>query len=430
MQTTSLNTPPRGAKLLLVLFYPWVVWAISSSFMLYKNILSVAPAVMNDDLMRAFGIAGFATGNLVAFWFYSYSCMQIPVGIILDRFGTRHIVTCAILLCAGGAYLFGQAESLHTAQLGRFLMGIGAAFSAVGALKLITIWFKPERFALVSGLMMTLAMIGLLLGKTPVAWSVMNFGWRATMTYTAILGVGFALVFWLIIRDKAVEPSATFVPKLPFWNSMGHIVRNPQSWLISIYSGIVYSPLDAFAGAWGDSFLVKAYGIDKLTASNTISWIFIGFAIGAPLAGWFSDYIKRRRIVMLSCTFLSLLCILPVIYLTSMPSSVLQYLFFGFGFFTGGYFISFAVMREINDPRVSGTAIGFTNTFNAMLSAASIVLIGYILDKTSGGTIVDNLPVFSTQNFQTALATLIGGLVIAMVMLFAIRETRCEQQDI
>ena len=92
------NQRPQGLKYLLIFLYPWIVWALASSFLLYKNFLTVVPSVMNDDLMRTFIIAGAATGNLVAFYFYSYTVMQIPVGIILDKFSTRYLLTIFIII--------------------------------------------------------------------------------------------------------------------------------------------------------------------------------------------------------------------------------------------------------------------------------------------------------------------------------------------
>jgi len=126
--------------------YPWLVWGLSSSFLFYRYLLQVSPSVMVHDLMRDFSLSGVQLGNIASFYFYAYVLMQLPVGLLLDRFSPRRMVASSIAVCALGALLFSVAPDLRVAGLGRLLIGIGGAFSAVGTMKLITLWFPPQRF--------------------------------------------------------------------------------------------------------------------------------------------------------------------------------------------------------------------------------------------------------------------------------------------
>ena len=107
----------------------WVIWFLSALFMFYKYALEVSPSVMNATLMNAFNINGTQLGNLTACYFYAYLLLQIPAGMLLDKFGPRRVATAAIFLCACGTLIFARADTMLVAGIGRFLTGVGAAFA-------------------------------------------------------------------------------------------------------------------------------------------------------------------------------------------------------------------------------------------------------------------------------------------------------------
>ena len=166
-------------------FYPWLVWGLGSAFMFYKYLLEVSPSVMVSDLMQVFNATGAQLGNLAACYFYAYLLMQIPMGIFTDRFGPRRVTSLAIVCCAAGALLLAYAHDLWVAELARFITGFGAAVAAISCLKLTTLWFPPKRFALMAGLMMSIAVLGAVGGQAPLSIAMSHIGWRDSM----ILGV-------------------------------------------------------------------------------------------------------------------------------------------------------------------------------------------------------------------------------------------------
>ena len=133
-------------------------WATGALFFFYAWIMRVAPSVMIDELMRDFAVGAAAIGNLSAFYFYGYAGMQIPVGLLMDRFGPRRLMTLAAAGCAVGCVMFALAPALWALSLGRFIIGATAAFSLVGAMVVAGEWFPPARFALLSGLAMMMGM--------------------------------------------------------------------------------------------------------------------------------------------------------------------------------------------------------------------------------------------------------------------------------
>ena len=412
-------------------FYPWLVFILSSSFLFYKYLLQVSPSIMANELMSTFQLSGESLGNLAAFYFYAYLCMQLPVGLLLDHFSPKRLVATAITVCALGALLFAKANTLGIADLGRLFIGIGGAFSAVGTMKLITLWFPPKRFALVSGLMMTIGMLGAIAGEALLSNRVENIGWQATSFHCAILGFILAICVWLFVFDRKTadtnEKSKTSVKS--FFLDLYTIISNKQSWLVSLYSGLAFAPISAFAGLWGVPYLVETSHLSRTVVAWLISFTFIGFAIGSPFAGWLSDRIQRRKPLMIGGTFLGMFFLSLLIYLPFLSQYIMLILLFLFGFFTSFFFVSFAHMREINDANASGTAIGFINMFNAICGALSEPLIGNLLDIGWGHKMQNGARIFSVSDYQHALTALPLSMLIALILQFFIKETFCQSNE-
>lgn len=407
----------------------WSIWLLSALFMFYKYAIEVSPSVMTADLMRTFQIGGVELGNLAACYFYAYLILQIPAGLLLDKFGPRKTTTVAIALCAIGSLIFAEAQTLLMASLGRFLTGIGAAFAAVNCLKLIANWFPFKQFAFMAGLMMTVAMLGAVGGQAPLAAFIQKMEWRQAIEWLGGAGLVLAALFWMIVRDKAPDhrkDAPLTSSKISLFDSLKKILKSPQSWWLSVYSGFAFAPVMVFGGLWGVSFLSQAFSLTANLSAQMVSLIFIGFAIGAPIFGWFSDWLGKRRPVMLWGTFLALLIISVVIYAPEMSGFALALLLFLFGFLISTFLLCFTMIREIHLPLLAATAIGFMNAFDALLGALSDPLTGKFLDMQWEGMVVEGARVFSVGSYQMAFLTLPIYLVLALLALFKIKETHCK----
>ena len=129
------------------MFQAYLVFFMAASFYLYEYVLQVAPSVMAEPMMQTFGVTAKGFGIVAACYFYAYAPMQLPAGILFDRYGPRRLMTCALCLCALGSFFFASTESLWTAALGRWFIGVGSAFSFIGVLVLLSRWFPPNYFA-------------------------------------------------------------------------------------------------------------------------------------------------------------------------------------------------------------------------------------------------------------------------------------------
>jgi len=416
MKTKALSNPVRA----------WSIWLLSAIFMFYKYAIEVSPSIMTATLMKTFHINGVELGNLAACYFYAYLLLQIPAGLLLDKFGPRKTTTVAITLCGVGCLIFAHADTLLIAGIGRFLTGVGAAFAAVNCLKLIANWFPFRQFAFMAGLMMTMAMLGAVGGQAPLAAFIEKMQWDHAMEIIGVAGVVLAAIFWIVVLDKAPDHAKErhIVPtKISLFKSLKQILKDPQSWWLSAYSGFAFAPVMVFGGLWGVSFIQESFDLSHNMSAQMVSLIFIGFAIGAPVFGWFSDFLKRRRVVMLWGTVVSLLTISLVIYLPTLSIYGLAFLLFIFGFAISSFLLCFTMIREIHLPILAATAIGFMNAFDALLGAFSDPLTGKFLDLLWDGKLVDGVAIFSPAAYKIAFLTLPLYLILSLILLLKIKET-------
>jgi len=249
------------------------------------------------------------------------------------------------------------------------------------------------------------------------------------MRYIGLAGLVLALFFWLIVKDKAPDHriEKMFVPtKISIRASLKKIMSSSQSWWLSIYSGFAFAPVMVFGGLWGVSFISEAYQLSEAVAASQVSLLFVGFAVGAPLFGYLSDRLGKRKNVMFWGTLVSLFCISAIIYLPNLSLFLVSILLFLFGFSISCFLLCFTMIREISTPILAATAIGFMNAFSALFGAFSDPLAGKILDLQWQGATEAGARIFSVSAYQMAFIMIPVYLIIALFSLLKIKETYCK----
>ena len=401
--------------------YPWVVISLCAFFLFYKFVLQVYPGLITNDLMRDFKVHGAGLGNLVASYFYSYMLMQLFVGVLIDRFGTRILTSLALLVSAAGLIWFANAHLVSTAIGARLLMGLGVAFATVSYMKMAAVWFPADRFAFIGGLLATAAMLGAIFGQAPLAIMMHQYGWRSSLVDWGIVGVFFAVLFLVVVRDKAKTPtksdSTDIAQPTQYWHNIKTVFFNKQNWLLTAYSGLAYSPIAVFAGLWGHPFVQQAYHLPPTSAASLITLAFFGLALGGPLLGLASDRWMSKRKVMAYGSSLSLICLVLILYVPHLPLLLLSACLLLFGFGTGAFMLGFVVGRLLNPLTMAATVIALINSGDALFGAFTEPMVGKFLDLGWSGKTVHGAPFFSLHDYKMAMLTLPVYLLIALVLL-------------
>ena len=418
----SENRPSRASWAL----YPWIAWGLCASFFAYAFFQRMAPSVMVADLMRDFGVTAAILGNLSAFYFYAYAGLQIPYGVMVDRWGARRMLATGAAVCGIGGLLFATTDNLMVAYFGRLLVGGGVGVACIGTLKLASVRFPPERFALIAGLTSMMGVIGAVAGQAPMAYAVDAFGWRHTQVASAAFILGLGMLIWMVVRD--VAPASGPPERRPgIFDGLRHLLTGRQSWIIALFGTTITATQSTFAALWCVPFMMQTYGLERPAAAVSASLMMIGWGIGAPLMGWFSDRIRRRKVPMLLGSGLGLLSFVVLIYVPGLPLVVVQALILVHGITSAAMIIGFATIREHSPPEAAGVAIGFQNTANMVSGAVLQPVVGWILDINWDGTMAAGARVYSPEAFQAAFLPLAACGVVAFAAAALVQETHCRQ---
>jgi MFS family permease len=413
-------------------YKPWLVWGLGCLFYFYECLLQVSPSVMSNELMRDLGVTSHMLGVLSGVYFYFYAGMQLPCGLMTDYFGPRRLLTIATTICAVSTISFGLTEHFLMACIARLMIGLGSAFAVVGTLKLASNWFPANRFAFLTGMMVTLGMLGAIFGEAPLAIMVDRFGWRHSMIIMGCIGLVIAVLIFALTSDHATHaPSAANDPKEE--GSLGQrmlvLVRNKQLWLVAVYGGLMYTATPVICGLWGVPFLIQAVQLPKAVAANYISLVFFGWAIAGPLWGIISNRIGKRKPPMIIGCFGALITSTLFILYPIHSHLVMQLLLFFFGLFSAGFLPAFALAKELCDQNYVATALSFMNMMNMVGIALVQPAVGFVLDHLWTGHMQDGVRIYPISAYHTALAILPIGIFVALLLLPMLKETNCKPLD-
>ncbi|MDP1604118.1 MAG: MFS transporter [Legionella sp.] len=423
-------------------FTAWLICGLGAIYYSYEYLLRISPSVMEGALRDHFKLSATGFGLLSAFYYYAYVPLQLPVGVLLDRYGPRILLTFACFICVLGTFIFASTQVFWIAAVGRFLVGFGSAFAFVGVLKLATIWLPEDKLAMVSGMASALGTIGAMVGDNLLGILVINVGWSQTVNLTAYFGIGLIFLLWFGIRDKKSghqQHTGTIGSFRTSMIDLGIIIRNKQMWINGMFGCLVYLPATVFAELWGIPYLKHAHGLTQEGADFANSLLFLGFTIGAPLMGYISDKLKRRKPPMFLGATGAAIVMMVLLYMPGLNQTAINTLMVLLGLLYSAQCIVFAVGRELSPNEAAGTAIAMTNMV-VMLGAMFLQpLVGRLLDLSLSSHMaalpIDKLPLDKLQQFYTAddyqfaLSIIPLGIIIAAILTFFLKETYADANN-
>ena len=412
------------------------MWGLGAALYFIGFYQRVAPAVMTVELSQAFGLTAAALGNLSAFYFYSYVAMQIPTGLLADRFGPRLLLTVGAAVAGIGSAVFAMAPDTWTANLGRLLIGGSVGVAFVSMLKLASHWMPARQFALSSALALAVGVLGAVFAGVPLRILVDEFGWRSLMWASAGATLLLGIVTWFMVQD---DPSARgYKSYVDHGSKSAHCgvgviaglkeaLRNRNVLLIFFIAGAPSSIILTFAGLWGVPFLTTHYGLSAANAAGLCSTMMVAWAIGSLSYGAVSDRIGLRRPLFIGGMIITLVLWSILIFIPNLQYAWLVVLMMCVGFFGACFILSFAIAKESCPARLAGTVSGVANMGVIQGPMTMQPLVGIILDRTWSGTIVEGKRVFDLASYQQGFSLMLIWGVIAVGLLLMTRETYCRQ---
>ncbi|HSW94389.1 MAG TPA: MFS transporter [Gammaproteobacteria bacterium] len=415
--------------------FGWLVTLTAALFFFYEFIQLNLFNAIDVQLMEAFHLNAPQLGQLSSMYFYANALCLFPAGILLDRFSTKKLLLGAVSLCTIGTFIFALAEQYAVAAFGRFLVGMGASFCFLSCIRLASRWFPPSKMALVTGLVVTMAMLGGLVAQTPMAILSGLLGWRHAVLIDASLGILVALAILLIVQDRppnsehVAHADRTHLQTLGFWQSIKLVLLNRNNWLGGIYTSLMNLPVFLLGALWGIHYLTEVHHVSHIQASYATTLFFVGVIFGSPAFGWFSDRIGRRVLPMVIGAIISLGVILVLMYLPNLTLNALMGLFFLIGFVTSSQVLSYPAIAELNPSSLTSTAVSVDSVTIMVSGAIFQPFFGWIMESgnthavTAGGA-----PIYSAGDFMNAMMIMPIAFILSIFIGWMIKESFCRSQ--
>jgi len=406
--------------------YRLLVWGVLILIYLIVFFQRLAIGTIAGDLKTTFGMTSMQIANLGAMYFYAYTIMQIPTGILADKLGPRITVVSGSILAGIASIGFSFSTSIAMAYGSRLLIGVGVSVVFLSILKIITNWFPAENFATMNGITSFMGNLGGLLSQAPLVIIVGIAGWRGSFLVMGITTLILAMAAFVIVKDSPSDAGFPEVnPKQQQHEESSnilvqlfHVIKNPRVWWPSLAFGGVNGGFILFSGTFGISYLVNAYNIDKITASNIISLLLLVSAFSFAFMGRFSDLIKRRKLPMV------ILASFSVIAWTLLLFADLPMWFIYVFVVLLGLSISLGVTcwpmgKEVSNPLYSGMAMSIVNVTTFLFAAVIPVISGKMIDAAAAA---GASPVAAYEHgFLICIACSVMSLICALLS----KETYC-----
>lgn len=401
---------------------PWLVCFSASLFFFYEFIQGNMFASIADNIMKDFHVQANKMAYLSSIYYLSNVLFLFVAGIVLDRFSAKKTILIAMLLCVLSTFMLAHAHSFYLALFCRFVTGIGSAFCFLGPVRIASRWFPPRRMAMITGIIVTMAMTGGMLAQYPLTKLVADIGWRDALMQVGWLGVAMLMfmVFGIVEKKQVVE-TAKKIHKSAL-ATIKQIYMNSQTWRAALYTSLMNMAIAVFGAMMGSLYLIQRLGVSKEEAALVNSMLFLGAIIGGPFIGWLSDKLALRILPMKIGVLASFTTVLLILF-APVTLTVMKVLFFFLGFFTAAQVISYALVAESTPSTLTATAM---SVISILTQGGYIVyqnLFGILLIDHGQMHMVNGVPVYSLGDYQYAAIILPIGLIIALLSLTGLKET-------
>ena len=414
----------------------WVMWGVLVLGFFLMSFNRVTTGVLAEDLTRAFGLTATELSVLHSSFFYVYAPLQLPAGLLVDRYGPRRVSSTGIVLMSVGVCAFALSGSLATGGLSRLLVGLGGSVIYLSILRFGADWFRENEFATLVGLSIAASGLGGLAATTPLALFVAAVGWRGATLAAGVAGVALGVATYLVVRDSpaaaAVDAprgvtaeSGTAPNRQTVLANTRRVLSSLDAWLLGVVLFLTIGTNLTILGLWGVPYLVHVYGVSVPAASSVVLVGTLGLVVGSPLFGWLSDRLDARLGFMLVGTVVFTLGYAVIAVTAKPPLVVVAAVFFLGNFVTGATALSYTLVKE-RHPDASGAATGALNSLGYFGAAIIPAAMGVTLDVYWTGETIRGSRIYSLAGYRLAfgVAALAGVVAVVCVAVVIHRSRR------
>ena len=396
------------------------IWGMVVLFVIYQFVLRVSLGVMAPSLMERFVIDATQFSLLGSLFYFGYASMQIPVGILLDRFGPLRIVPIFVLLCVAGFCLFTFSNNWALALFGRFITGIGSAGAFISSLKVTHLLFPERLFKFLVGLTSSLGLLGAICGGLI---GILLTIYSLSDVLQGLSGLGIVFLFAILSlfyqkKSKALlksQETPMEETEQSILAGLKVIFKKPSLLILIFCTALMTMALYTFADSWGPSFLMQYHHLSMDQASFSIFLIYIGMTIGATLLSFIGERFNITQLIVATSGFITAVILFGFLAISHIPYYSILYCMFIFGMCASLQILVFGLILSQIPKRFGGIITGLTNMTIMLLGSGSISLAGFLMDFSNDKIIQNGTPIYGQSAY-----TLSFGCIAILVLIGAI----------
>lgn len=402
----------------------FILWGFCVAFLVYQyGIRSSIASVLNEDLQQYFSIDAARMGTLISLFYLSYTIMQIPVGLLIDKLSSKWISVVAFSLVSIGILALVSTTNIWIASLSQLFLGFGCSFAFVLVMKITNDYFPRERVAFISSIAISTGSLGPIIMNPLLACLSNHYFWKSVLLVIGTLGFILSAIGAVIILEHKLPPvvfeESEETKSDGVMSDLRAIFSNKQYFWIGIFSLLVYGAISTFCDAWGLSFLKHFYEVDKEQASYGISAVYFGTIVGGPLMAFLAGQLQSYRKVMLFGTTAMFALFSLVIYV-QMPKYLLFSVLFMAGIASTCQFLVFPAALCQASKKIGATLTGFINTLTSLGSTILMWWVGQMMEYSSSHGAIAT---YSVQDYRRGLVMLLVFLATALISITFIKES-------
>lgn len=284
----ALDTSSRPPSLLMIV----VALTPFALGYFFSYLYRAVNAVVAPDLVRDVGLTASELGLLTSAYLLAFALFQLPLGILLDRFGPRRVQSALVAVGGLGALVFAMGQDVVVLTLARALIGMGFAGGLMAAFKAVVLWVPEPRRALANACVMSLGAVGVILASSPTEWAVSQVGWRTAFFILGSATLVVAMLILLVVPERRTAPvTSTVKAQLA---DVGRIYRDPVFIALAPVIAIPAGAHIALQTLWAGPWFRDVAGLDRVGVGQSLLFMGVAFLVGVLLSGVVADRLVRR----------------------------------------------------------------------------------------------------------------------------------------
>lgn len=407
------SRPALGLVLLLRLFLPFALGYYLS------YVFRTVNAIAAPNLVADTGLDASALGFLTSMYMAAFAVLQLPLGILLDRFGPRRVEAALLTIAAAGSLVFALADGLVGLSIGRALIGVGVSGCMMAAFKAFAMWFRGERLPAVNACLLAFGALGAISATVPVEWFLGVLDWRVLFAGLALFSLAVSAAIFTAVPDPATPPGDTTLQAQ--LAGLARVFRDPFFLGLAPLAALSMGSSLAIIGLWSGPWLRDVAGLERGAVAGHLMIVTLGMGVGFLLIGFLTQRLSRAGIrpMNVAAGAMSLFLLLIVALALGLSGgSLLGPLLAAFGLFAAAGSVAYSVLSQYFPPDLAGRANTALNVL-VFVSAFAVqwgmgVVLGFWEDPVSRR--------YDPTGYQVAFATV--ACLQAVALLWFIRAWR------